>query len=240
MKPLGQKSYGSIPHLPGSRLGPGDHHCSPGQARICTGPRVKGERPDRRDRIIAQEKLDGSCCAVAKLRDGQVVALGRAGYLATTSKYEQHHLFAEWVRRNYMLFDELLKPGERFVGEWLAQAHGTRYQLTHEPYVIFDLMVETTRAPWSEVHDRLSSVPLVMPRTLHNSQASPLSIEEAMDLVQMGSAVHGAIDQIEGVVWRVERDDVVDFLAKYVRPDKVDGCYLPEVTGKDPIWNWRL
>ena len=24
-KPLGRKAYGSIPHLPGSRLGPGDH-----------------------------------------------------------------------------------------------------------------------------------------------------------------------------------------------------------------------
>ena len=31
MKPLKQKSYGSIPHLLGSRLGVGDHHCHEGQ-----------------------------------------------------------------------------------------------------------------------------------------------------------------------------------------------------------------
>lgn len=36
IKPLGQKAYGSIPHLPGSRLGPGDHHCHEGQAKIAT------------------------------------------------------------------------------------------------------------------------------------------------------------------------------------------------------------
>ena len=33
-KPLGRKAYGSIPHLPGSRIGPGDHHCHEGQRRI--------------------------------------------------------------------------------------------------------------------------------------------------------------------------------------------------------------
>jgi hypothetical protein len=28
-------------------------------------------------------------------------------------------------------------------------------------------------------------------------------------------------------------------IAKFVRKDKVDGCYLPEMTGGEPIWNWR-
>jgi len=38
-KPLGIKSYGSIPHLPGSRIGIGDHKCHEGQERIATkGP----------------------------------------------------------------------------------------------------------------------------------------------------------------------------------------------------------
>ena len=31
----------------------------------------------------------------------------------------------------------------------------------------------------------------------------------------------------------------VDFLAKYVRPEKVDGAYLPEMSGQTAIWNWR-
>jgi len=32
---------------------------------------------------------------------------------------------------------------------------------------------------------------------------------------------------------------VVDFLAKYVRTDKVDGAYLPEITGHQELWNWH-
>ncbi|WP_202614648.1 RNA ligase family protein, partial [Escherichia coli] len=76
-KPLGRKAYGSIPHLPGSRLGPADHHCHEGQARICC------EKPrDRHDRIIVTEKLDGGNVAIAKV-NGAIFALGRAGYLAS-------------------------------------------------------------------------------------------------------------------------------------------------------------
>jgi hypothetical protein len=50
---------------------------------------------------------------------------------------------------------------------------------------------------------------------------------------------HCAIDPIEGVVYRVERMDAVDFLAKYVRPEKRDGIYLPEISGRAAVWNWR-
>ena len=54
-KPLGIKAYGSIGHLPNSRLGPGDHAVNEGQARICTeAPR------DKYDTITVQEKLDGA------------------------------------------------------------------------------------------------------------------------------------------------------------------------------------
>lgn len=57
-----------------------------------------------------------------------------------------------------------------------------------------------------------------------------------------------AIDPVEGAVWRVERSNPtgakgerkegVDFLVRYVRPDKVDGLYLPEISGKEAVWNW--
>jgi hypothetical protein len=31
----------------------------------------------------------------------------------------------------------------------------------------------------------------------------------------------------------------VDFLVKYVWPDQLHGCYLPELSGGKPVWNWR-
>ena len=59
---------------------------------------------------------------------------------------------------------------------------------------------------------------------------------------------HGATEAVEGAVWRVERDKptgkngnrrIVSFLCKYVRPDKVDGNYLPSQSGQDSVWNWE-
>ena len=64
-KPLGKKAYGSIPHLPGSRLGSGDHHISEGQAKIATE-----KLRDKYDQLFVYEKLDGSNCSVALLSDG--------------------------------------------------------------------------------------------------------------------------------------------------------------------------
>lgn len=181
---------------------------------------------------MVQEKLDGSNCSVAKVA-GKIVALGRAGYLASTSPFEQHHLFADWVANNETRFCALLDEGERRVGEWLAQAHSTRYNLPHEPYVIFDLMRGATRQPWEKVKARCGD--FILPRVLH--VGGPLSIEAALAILEPSG--HGAIEPVEGAVWRVERRGVVDFLGKYVRPEKVDGSLLPEINGGVTTWNWR-
>lgn len=230
VKPLGIKAYGSIGHLPNSRLGPGDHCVPDGMARICT-EKVR----DKHDRVIVQQKYDGSCCAVALL-DGVLHPLGRAGYPAASSKYLQHRYFDQWVRANEDRFREVLIEGERIVGEWLAQAHGTRYDINSllEPFVAFDIMRGITRVPWGEFVERVCSM-----KTPFNSASlvdyGPLSVEAAMAKV----CNPWAKDPIEGVVYRVERKGVVDFLAKFVRSDKVDGCYLPQITGGDPVWNWK-
>src|ERR1051325_8173124 len=240
-KPLGGKSYGHIAHLPGSRMGPGDHKCHEGQKRIAT------ERArDRHDLIVVQEKLDGSNVGVARL-DGEIHALTRAGYLASTSPYEQHWKFDQWVHQRRSRFLAVLRDGERFCGEWLAQAHGTRYELRHEPFVVFDLMRGMERSTLAELSERAGLADFVQPRVLH--KGTPLGIEEALRAIEVSG--QGALDAVEGAVWRVERNELinpkrngdrawrVDFLVKYVRPDKVDGVYLPEVSGKEPVWNWQ-
>lgn len=239
-KPLGGKNYGSIAHLPGSRMGPADHKCHEGQELIClVRPR------DKHDTIIVQEKLDGSNVGVAKV-GGQILALSRAGYLASSSPYEQHHKFDAWVRENAERFDAVLREGERIAGEWLIQAHGTRYLLRHEPFVAFDLLRNgMQRTPWAELCERVEDE-FHVPYTI--SVGPPVSIEDAMaELGEYGK--HGAIDPVEGAMWRVERNElidkqlggerrvIVDFLAKYVRSNKVDGCYLESFTGEGPVLN---
>ena len=230
MKPLGKKAYGSIGHLPQSRMGPGDHAVPEGMAKICCE-----KARDKHDRIICQEKLDGSCVAVAKI-DGKLHPLGRAGWLAVSSPHEQHRLFDRWVWENLARFDQVLQDGERLVGEWLAQAHGTRYDLKHDPFVAFDMMRDDVRLVYDEFLGRVGDS-FKTPHCL-SATGLPVSIKDAMERAE-GRNYHNALDPIEGVVYRVERRGKVDFLAKYVRPTKVDGHYLPEVSGKEPVWNWR-
>jgi hypothetical protein len=233
-KPLGCKNYGSIPHLPNSRLGPGDHKCNPGQARMAT-EKLKDSSYD----VIVQEKLDGSNCGIC-LIDGTLYPLVRAGYPAYTSPFKMHHLFSNWVYENEERFRSVLNEGERIVGEWLAQAHGTIYDLPHEPFVVFDLIKDQQRLPFDDFALRVQKADFVLPQFL--SRGQPCSIEKAMKILRP-YGYHGAREEVEGAVWRIEQDKpvkkgvkkrVVSFLVKYVRPDKVDGKYLdPE----NPVWN---
>lgn len=231
-KPLGRKAYGSIGHLPNSRMGPGDHRVPDGMARIAT------QKPrDKHDLITVTEKLDGSCTAVANI-DGRIVPLGRSGWTAESSPYEQHRMFANWVYERQQRFIDLLEPGERLVGEWLAQAHGTRYDLDGlQPWVVFDLIDRTnTRILYDDLLTRTQdtfSTPAVLAR-------EPISVEQALSMLEQDEqhGFYGATEPVEGAVWRVERRAKFDFLCKFVRPDKQDGTYLPEVSQSDPVWNW--
>lgn len=220
MKPLGQKAYGSIPHLIGSRLGSGDHHVEPGQARIATE-----KARDKYDTVFVTEKLDGGNVAVAKV-NGEILALTRSGYLATTSPYLTHLVFDRWVKNNMDRFMCLLKEGERICGEWMFTAVGTKYNLPHEPFVPFDLMTGTNRVCYDNFLSRVEACNFQTPRLIHIGPISIDKIEPLLDPWAFGCGVHGAMEPVEGAVWRVERKGVVDFLCKYVRPSKVDGKYL--------------
>ena len=228
MKPLGRKSYGSIPHLPGSRLGPKEHKITDGQTRILTE-----KARDKHDIIIVQEKLDGSCCSVAKV-NGEILALTRAGYLADTSPFPMHHVFSRWVEKMAPKFKGLLMDGERICGEWMYQAHGTKYK--HAPaFYVFDLFNnENQRMTYTDMQNHLDYLHTqgdgaALARMLNDGGA--MSIESALE--RIGEHGDYGADLSEGAVWRVERKGKVDFLAKFVRHEKQDGIYLKG----DPIYN---
>lgn len=234
-KPLGGKAYGSIPHLIGSRRGPSDSGVNDGQQRICT-ERLR----DKHDEVIVQLKLDGSNVAAARI-GGRIEALTRAGYRCADSPYPQHHMFARYVAERADLLRGLLDEGEWLSGEWLAQAHGTRYDLGHRaPFVAFDLWRDRRRVPYDTLVYRVGfEAWLPLAPLLH--RGGPCSVAQAMAAAD--ARLYGELDPPEGAVWRVERRERgqahVDFLAKYVRPEKVDGCYLPELSGGPAVWNWR-
>lgn len=232
MKPLGKKSYGSIPHLLGSKLGEGDHHCHEGQHRIAT-KKVR----DAKDFVIVQVKYDGSNVAVAKV-NGQIIALTRKGYTAESSPFEQHHYFAKWVAKNHLRFDKILNEGDRICGEWLLQAHGLRYSIIDEPFIAFDFFSGDDRLNYGDFCKVAEQGEFSTPRLLAFGHRS-FAIDNMMERAEFqGLAFVRSIEKPEGLIYRVERAGKIDFLAKYVRQDFQTGQYLPEISGKPPVWNF--
>jgi len=225
------KRYFRIPHLPGSRLGPSDRTVDPELAARCVGP----GRED--DRVIVSEKLDGSCVAIVRTPDG-VVAQGRDGDPCAESRNEGRRAFAAWVDARAAHLASALTPGEWLVCEWLVLAHGTRYALPHGPAVVIDgFASDGSRWLLDEVHRRAAAARLPIATIVHDGSA--LELEAALALLgDFGR--HGASEPAEGLVYRVERGTLVAGLAKYVRPGKLDGCYLADHTGGSHVWNtWQ-
>lgn len=230
MKPIGRKNYGSIPHLKNSKLGEGDYYITEGQETILT----KKAR-DKNDRILVYEKYDGSNVGIAK-HDNKIFALTRSGYEAITSPYKQHHYFANWVKKREHIFLDMLQNGERITGEWLAQAHGLIYKIEVDPIIFFDYFNNNNQRI---LNDELVLITnkygLRMPRKLHDG--IPSSVDNLLPILNEKTKGIESIELPEGMVYRVERNGKVDFLAKWVRNDFPTGKYCINISECDLIWN---
>lgn len=229
MKPLNKRNYGSIPHLSNSKLGKMDYFIEEGKERILTE-----KKRDKHDTIFVFEKYDGSNVGVAK-KDGKIFALTRSGYKAITSPYKQHHEFQKWVNERNCIFQHLLKEGERLVGEWMLQAHGLIYEILDEPIVFFDYFNSNNERQPFEI---LEKTGLPLPRLLHKGGA--VRVEELKPILSLKTDRIKSIEEPEGMVFRVERSDRVDFLAKWVRKDFKPGKYCINVKDDDLIYNCNL
>jgi hypothetical protein len=224
-----------IPHLPGSRVLPHEQYATDAQTRIaCETPR------DKHDYVWVQEKLDGAPRVVAK-HGGVITPLLPDGSHAAASPYIRDDWFARWVGRNHDRFDQLLTEGEWAVGEWLVQAHSTVYHLTHDPFVVFDLMGRHHRTLTETVRARCHAHDLPPPRIVYSGPPVPAAV---IDLY-LDPGGHGNQDPVEGAVWRIERwhprqAPRVDFLVQWIRPDKPVGNYLPQIRPgtQHATWNW--
>lgn len=234
-KPMPRKCYGSIPHLRTSKFGRDDHGVDIGEERLFVEKLV-----DKFDTIVVTEKMDGSCVGVLK-QNGDIIPIIRAGYRAENSKWKHHKQFYKWAIEKYENFDSILEEGEWVVGEWCGLAHGTLYKFEKniEPFFIFDLFntsIPNARLLYRDLFKRLEDTCFNTVPLLYIGNRS-FSIHAAMKrLGQFGK--HNA-DLSEGAVWRREDGKKCISLAKYVRPEKEIGRYLPEVSGEDEIWLWR-
>jgi hypothetical protein len=228
-------AYGSIPHLPTSQV-KSDKVIPEGQKRIATE-----QKRGRHDKVFVQLKLDGSCVGVLRDHD-EIIPVNRAGYHTDTSPYRQHHEFSKWVYKRQNVFLDLLDNGQRIMGEWLLQAHGTKYDImfSDELFRAFDIIENEKRLTTEEFYKRVNptdicTVPAIM------SATGPVSVDYIKSVIEFDHSIP-AEPRHEGAVWRVERNQEVDFLCKWVRPDKIDGQFLPSVDDSqvdEPIWNYN-
>ena len=231
IKPLGKKAYGSTPHLLGSRLGPADHSITESQTELFTGIRKR-----HGDRFIVTEKIDGSCVSIAK-HDNDILSLSRSGYLASDCPYEVHKAFNRWTLQRKSRLSILLLNGERLVGEWLYTAMGTKYLIDDPERLLigFSIINEKGRIPFDEFKSRMTDTGLLQAHVISDGPA--ISPEEAM--AYLGSnGFHGALDGTEGAVWVHESKGKFQSIAKFVKHDKIDGKYIPSISGKDEITNY--
>jgi ATP-dependent RNA circularization protein (DNA/RNA ligase family) len=232
-KPLGINNYGSIPHLLGSKLGGTDKYIHVGQHKILTE-----KTRDKNDFIIVTEKYDGSNVGIAKL-NGKIIAITRSGYLAETSKYNQHILFGEWVEKNKVRFSEIINEGERLCGEWLLQSHSIIYKIKGDPFVAFDFMnTANKRVPFDELLEITKQADIKTPRILFSGY-SAFGIESVMEKLNSSKYNQDITtdENPEGAVWKLERKGVYEFMAKYVRPDYESGKNIIGIDEDNVIFN---
>jgi len=232
MKSLNVKNYGSVPHLSNSRLGSGDHYVNMGMERILTE-----KKRDKNDRILAFEKYDGSNVGIVKL-DNQIIPITRSGYKASSSPYIQHYMFNDWVYKNISLFIDLLDNGERITGEWMAQAHGLKYNIKSEPILFFDYFNnENKRDKYDLFKQKCDNYGLNTVRLLHDGD--PIKSDKLLDKLNEKTDFMESELLPEGIVYRVERNGVMDFMAKWVRSDYIPGVFMMGKGEHELIWNWR-
>lgn len=211
MKPLGHRAYGSIPHLPGSKLGTGDHHINEGQAKYLTE-----SKPSKNHQVVVQTKLDGSCLSVAKI-GGELVPIGRSGYLVASAPYAELREFLDYVEEYKDRFDRLLNEGERVVGEWVKYALSTKYVINSHRQLFrpFDIMVGHERIHWRLLDERVCQVGFRPVDTLSVGEAVPVDVARALQ----------NDPNAEGLVYRMEnlKNGRVEYLAKWVRSDYEPG-----------------
>ena len=229
-KHLPGRNYGSIPHLIDSHLGHHDKFIDPGQHNII----LRGGR-DRHDEVLVSLKLDGTNVGVLRTETG-LIPLQRRGYDCRSSPYEQHQQFDQWVATQAEMFTALLAPSERLVGEWLWQASGTFYRIEGDPFYAFDLFnAEGERLPYGEFcrRCRAAGVRYIPSYSVENlAETSRYHLMLSLDFLTPGITPYGL--HHEGLIFRVERREQFDYLAKWVRKDYRAGQYLPGIgTPKD-------
>jgi hypothetical protein len=132
---------------------------------------------------------------------------------------------------------DILNDGERFVGEWLHTAMGTRYEIEDPDQLLigFAHFSGQERSPYDLFVNKAGAIDLPVAKVIHDGTG--ISVEDALEILGP-NGFHGALDGIEGGVWVLESNGRFNTIAKFVKHDKVDGKYMSGVTNAGEVINY--
>lgn len=233
---IGESPYQSIPYLPCSRLGKGEHYSS--SAKYFTE-----ELRHPAERIYITEKVDGSSVAAVRAEGNQFIAVNKFGHPVSTSHWACYNGFDQWVTDHRLVLLEILpNVGDRLCGEWLYQVHGIKYDRLPDLFLAFDIKYRSDKTcqyistkRFSEIIDQFAFVCRV-PIIYFGPPIDP----KWLSILTRQSHFRLKGGRMEGCVLRRERDGYRIDIAKYTRPDHKAGIFLPETENAvvdEPVWN---
>lgn len=216
------KNYGSIKHLMGSKMR--DIYDIQLDSRIQKFFLENLQFPDR-DEVIITEKVDGSNVGVVKKND-KLYPITRKGYDVRDLHDKNGNkvlfllYFAKYVEDNQDKFYSLLRNGERCVCEWMIRTHTIPYILDSEPLFLLDIVnCETKkRESYDNLKQRAYKNGFNIPPEIFRSTegTNTLSLNELQTKIKYSLVNKTKTQDIEGFVWRYQRDGKFYNSAKFV------------------------
>lgn len=125
--------YPRTPHLSGSRVQHGDEDIA-----VATVAELRGHR------VVVEEKLDGSNCAVSFDAAGRPLLQSRGRYLQGGGGEAEFQLLKTWTHLHADLLFARLSDRYVMYGEWLFAHHMIYYDRLPSYFVEFDVLDRTT------------------------------------------------------------------------------------------------
>lgn len=215
-------NFGHIKHLSGSKLIDKEDVLMSVEAQKKFTDKVQDPTHDR---IIVSEKIDGMNGGAVK-KNGLIYPINRKGYDSRQMGTTHEELkplgngWAQWVDDHYETLDELLEEGERLVFENAMFQHTIRYKFKNGNGPVFLLAKfdnNNKKLPFEENIKLAEKIGITIPPVLYTGV---IAIDPRELIRQFPKGLVGAIDGIEGVVYRYEHIDdkgvVNSSYAKYV------------------------
>ncbi|ODA33832.1 RNA ligase family protein [Planctopirus hydrillae] len=210
--------YPRTPHLFGSKGTDDDKHLGEAESKAFIDD----------DRLIVEEKIDGTNVGIHFLDSGEMVLQCR-GHLITEGMHPQYDLFKQWAAVKRQVLEGQLENRFILFGEWVYARHSIHYRKLTHYFFEFDIY-DKGQKEFLNLNRRLSilegtgiqTVPVVHMGRMDRDDLEDLIGPSQFDSYFENPVTKRADNLMEGLYLRTEAAGVVTGRAKFVRPEFVE------------------